>query len=185
MVDCGAWTHHQNGVPFDGDLYLRCLDKMAACADFIVLPDVPMDGERSSELSLSWIDRVRAYGRPMLFPVQNGMTSAPIGPDIGVFVGGDDRWKEITMPYWARYAHERGAWCHVGRVNSQRRIEMCLMAGVDSIDGSSGSRFAVNVPKLTQWANELLLPFGVVPSDACGGGAVKIEGEWVEVRVKP
>lgn len=159
MIDCGAWTSYQKGVPFDGDLYLRCLNKMAAEADFVVLPDVPMDGARSADLSLSWLERVACYGRPMLFPVQNGMTAAPVGPEVGIFVGGDDQWKERTMGYWSRYAHERGAWCHVGRVNTLRRIEMCLMAGVDSFDGSSGSRFAVNVPKLTRWADSLMLRF--------------------------
>ena len=33
-------------------------------------------------------------------------------------------------------------------------------------------------------AGEVLARLGVVPSDACGGGAVEIEGEWVDVRVK-
>lgn len=159
MVDCGAWTYHQMGIPFDGDRYLRCLDSVAEHADFIVLPDVPMDGERSPELSYSWIDRVREYGRPILFPVQNGMTEAPIDSGVGVFIGGDDEYKERSMRYWSRYAHDREGWCHVGRVNTKRRIELCLMAGVDSIDGSSGSRFAVTVPQIDRWANEPMLRF--------------------------
>lgn len=159
MVDCGAWTYHQAGEPFDGDRYMRCLDAVAEHADFIVLPDVPMDGERSPDLSYFWLDWVRQYGRPILFPVQNGMYDAPADPGVGIFIGGDDAWKERSMPYWSKFAHDRGAWCHVGRVNTKRRIELCLMAGVDSIDGSSGTRFAVNVPKIDQWSKELMFKF--------------------------
>jgi hypothetical protein len=87
-----------------------------------------------------------------LLAVQDGMTDADIGcligPRVGVFVGGSTEWKEKTIGSWSRLSRERGAWCHVGRVNTHRRIEMCLDGGAHSFDGSSASRFAVNVPGL-------------------------------------
>lgn len=71
-----------------------------------------------------------------------------IGPDVGVFVGGSTDWKLATLYDWAALAQSRGAWCHVGRVNSVRRIRLCHLAGVDSFDGTSASRYSVELPKL-------------------------------------
>jgi hypothetical protein len=71
-----------------------------------------------------------------------------LGPEVGVFVGGTTRWKLETMANWAALARERGAWCHVARVNTVRRIRACATAGATSFDGSNASRFAVNQPHL-------------------------------------
>lgn len=71
-----------------------------------------------------------------------------VGPDLGIFIGGSTEWKLATARTWGLLAIERAAWCHMGRVNSTRRIGVCLGAGIHSFDGSSASRFAVNVPKL-------------------------------------
>ncbi len=51
------------------------------------------------------------------------------------------------MGDWAELARERGAICHVGRVNSARRIHLCASAGVTSFDGSGVSRYAVEIPQ--------------------------------------
>ncbi|MCE4570493.1 hypothetical protein [Caballeronia sp. CLC5] len=106
--------------------------------------------------SLDWLDALR--NRPelrdaqYLLAVQNGMepphVAAVVGPEIGIFVGGDTPWKLATMATWARLAHERGAICHVGRVNTARRIRLCAAAGADSFDGSGVSRFASALPPL-------------------------------------
>jgi hypothetical protein len=52
------------------------------------------------------------------------------------------------MGRWARLAHSRGSICHVGRVNSARRVRLCMAAGVDSFDGSGVSRFATALPSV-------------------------------------
>jgi hypothetical protein len=52
------------------------------------------------------------------------------------------------MGRWADLARERGAYCHVGRVNTEPRIRMCGRHGVDSFDGTSASRYAVTLQKL-------------------------------------
>lgn len=165
-IDNGAWSAYQRKVKclhrrggsrtiaFSGDTFMRCLDKMADGAEWIVLPDVVCGGLASLDLSLWWLDVVRPYGRPMLIPAQDGMEnhhlSAHIGSDVGIFVGGSTAWKETTLARWSELAKSHRAYCHVGRVNTLRRIRMCRNAGVDSIDGTSASRFAVNVPKLTR-----------------------------------
>jgi hypothetical protein len=57
-------------------------------------------------------------------------------------------WKEATMALWGQVARSAGASMHVGRVNSARRIALCVAAGADSFDGSGASRFAVELSNL-------------------------------------
>lgn len=151
-VDNGAWTAHQQGVPFDDAAFIKCVNHLGEGADFVVAPDIVMGGMGSLALSLHWLPWLRPRCRRILVPVQDGMTDddiAPLlGPELGIFVGGSTEWKEATAQRWSRLAHRHGAWCHVGRVNTKRRIALCQFAGVDSIDGSSASRYSVTLPKL-------------------------------------
>lgn len=155
-LDNGAWTAFQRGEPFDVSAFEKAVKLLGSGADWIVLPDIVMGGLASLRFSLGWLEelvrRPGLFGATFLVAVQNGMEPAHlralIGPRTGIFVGGDTAWKLATMGGWARLAHERGAHCHVGRVNSARRIRVCAAAGVDSFDGSGVSRFAVTVPRL-------------------------------------
>jgi hypothetical protein len=155
-LDNGAWTAFQRGEPFDVPAFDRAVALLGPGADWIVLPDIVAGGLASLRFSLDWLDTLR--GRPglrgarYLLAVQNGMepahVAALIGPEIGIFVGGDTPWKLATMAAWAALAHERGAICHVGRVNTARRVRLCAAAGADSFDGSGVSRFASALPRL-------------------------------------
>lgn len=144
-LDNGAWHSYANKVPFDADAFRRALDLFGERADFIVLPDIVCGGLRSLEFSLSWLDEVRAFGRLMLLPVQDGMevesVDEVLGDRMGIFIGGETEWKERTMHDWADFAHMFGIYVHCGRVNSRRRLKLCKHAGVDSFDGSGPSRF--------------------------------------------
>jgi len=155
-LDNGAWTAFQRGEPFDVRAFDKAVTLLGAAADWIVLPDIVAGGPASLRLSLDWLDTLR--GRPdlrgaqYLLAVQNGMEPGQIAPlvspEVGIFVGGDTPWKLATMATWTRLAHERGALCHVGRVNTVRRIRLCAAAGADSFDGSGVSRFASALPPL-------------------------------------
>jgi hypothetical protein len=120
----------------------------------IVLPDIVMGGLASLRFSQKWLERLRRRqalaGQTFLIAVQIGMDPEAVrhllGPRVGVFVGGDTPWKLATMARLARLAHPRGAICHVGRVNSARRVRLCMAAGADSFDGSGVSRFAAALP---------------------------------------
>jgi hypothetical protein len=159
-LDNGAWTAFQRDEPFDVPAFERAVKELGPGADWIVLPDIVMGGAQSLALSLGWLRRLRRRkalaGKSFMLVVQNGMEQGRllgrvkriIGPKIGVFVGGDTAWKLGTMAFWSRLAHSRGASCHVGRVNTARRIHACEAAGVDSFDGSSASRFAVTLRPL-------------------------------------
>lgn len=157
-LDNGAWTAHQKGEPFDVPAFEKAVGLLGSGADFIVLPDIVMGGMESLEMSLRWLKklrrRVKLKGARFLIAVQNGMEAvAPriarwLNKKVGIFVGGDTDWKIETMGFWAKLARSRGAICHVGRVNTERRIRLCEAAGVDSFDGSSASRYAINAPRL-------------------------------------
>lgn len=154
-LDNGAWSAHAAGAAFDGDAYLRAVDLLGHMADWIAVPDIVLGGLASLDLSLSWLPRLRGAGR-LLLPVQDGMTAKHVEHllchDLGIFVGGSTEWKEQTMGAWARLARKHGAWCHVGRVNTQRRLAMVVEAGADSCDGTTATRFSIRAAPLARAA---------------------------------
>lgn len=153
-LDNGAWSvRDTGGYPDDlKRLFIRLVVAMGAIADWAVPPDIVAGGAASLALSLRWLPWVLRHCRRALLAVQDGMevddVRPHLGSDVGIFVGGTTQWKLDTMGDWATVARERGAWCHVARVNTARRIRKCAMAGVTSFDGSSASRYAVNQPRL-------------------------------------
>nr|WP_144033710.1 hypothetical protein [Sphingomonas laterariae] len=157
-LDNGAWTAFNRGEPFDVPAFEKAVKLLGQGADFIILPDIVMGGVPSFEMSIAWLRKLRRRvalrGTRFLIAVQDGMETIArritrwLGPKVGIFVGGSTEWKLATMAKWARIAHRRSAVCHVGRVNTARRIRFCEAAGVDSFDGSSASRFAVTLRPL-------------------------------------
>lgn len=166
-IDNGAWTTHQlnqkldpgaEPLPFDGVSFGRVLTRFGDTADWTACPDVVSGGLRSLELSLAWLPAVSNMCQRALIPVQDDATGRRhmlpadvadlLGPSVGIFVGGGTAWKLSTMAMWADLARSKGAWCHIGRVNSVRRIRKCALAGASSFDGTSASRFVVELRKL-------------------------------------
>lgn len=163
-LDNGAWTAFQKGVPFDEQKFAAALRKMGKDADWTAIPDIVAGGKASLELSLRWMRHVLDECERGLLVVQNGMTIADvesiIGPRVGIFVGGDTAWKMSTMAQWCELARAKGAWCHIGRVNSPKRIRSCQIAGATSFDGTNASRFAVNQPVLFAAVRQRTFDFG-------------------------
>jgi len=163
-LDNGAWTAHQQGKPFDEGLFLAAVERLGACADFVVLPDIVMGGVSSLSLSEKWLPRIEGRARLLLVAVQNGMEAQHIRPflsaSVGIFVGGDTAWKEATMPIWCSLAREMGSYAHVGRVNTCRRIKLCHLAGADSFDGTSATRFSSTLGRLDSALRQPTLPLG-------------------------
>lgn len=155
-LDSGAWTAFQKKQSFDEAAFEMMIDRYGRDADFVVLPDVVAGGLESLALSIKWICRAFRACERVLLPVQNGMNVDDVrdvvGGHLGIFIGGDTEWKLRTMETWSALARERRTWCHVGRVNSAKRIKMCAQAGIDSIDGTSATRFSVTTPRLARAA---------------------------------
>lgn len=160
-LDNGAWSAYTQKRAFDDAAFTRALRQMGAGADWTVIPDIVAGGLASLDMSLRWMRVVLDETPRGMIAVQDGMSPADVGgflgARVGLFVGGSTAWKLSTMRQWADLANKHGAWCHVGRVNSARRIGMCIGSGAHSFDGTSATKFAVTIPKLTHARDQLLL----------------------------
>lgn len=152
VLDNGAWSDFQAGRAFDGDAFEQLVDKLGARADWIVLPDIVAGGHKSLDLSVRWLNRCLGACPLVLIAVQDGMAEADLAPlvgrSVGVFLGGSTEWKLANMARWGAFCRQRRVHYHVARVNTAKRIAMAIAAGADSMDGSSGTRFAVTVRPL-------------------------------------
>lgn len=138
---------------------------MASRTPRSALPDIVAGGLPSLDLSLRWMRIVLEECQRALLPVQDGMEPAHvadlIGERVGIFIGGSTAWKLSTMATWAELARQKNAWCHVGRVNSKKRIAICQRAGVTSFDGSGASKFTkVKLPVLDAQVRQRTFDFG-------------------------
>lgn len=169
----GCFTDFTQNKPFDALRFTRFIHwiiRQPKRPNWIALPDIVMGGGASLDRSIAWLRWLRRVpslaGQKYMLVVQNGMDAKLsmlrriwriIGSNVGIFVGGDTEWKLATMRFWSRLAHRLGAICHVGRVNSMKRIEQVGKAGADSFDGSSASRFACTLPLLDRARRDVVL----------------------------
>ena len=151
-LDNGAWSAHTQDRPFDGDAFMRMVDRLHLAADWLVVPDIVAGGLESLEFSLSWMRRLAGVACPLLIAVQDGMEPAHVrellNDKIGIFVGGSTGWKLDTIPLWGAFAAREDCRIHVGRVNSARRIQLCRQHGIHSCDGTAATLFSVNATRL-------------------------------------
>lgn len=161
-LDNGAWTaftrhqageysldEHESGQSFDSAAFLELLRNYAAAADWVVLPDIVGLGVDSLNFSAEWLDQVQADYADCLWlvPVQDGVTPDileaderfDIGPRLGIFLGGHDDYKNNFMTRWGQYARRKGAYYHIGRVNTKNRLKRAAAAQASSFDGSGVS----------------------------------------------
>jgi hypothetical protein len=154
--DNGAWSDHQAGREFDEDAYEKFLDWLPFAPDWLVLPDIVAGGMRSLALSMRYLNRCASVSPLVLLAVQDGIEPSDVAPlvgsRVGIFLGGTTEWKLARMIEWGSFCAERGIHYHVARVNTFKRMALAIAAGADSIDGSSGSRYAVTVPMLSSAA---------------------------------
>lgn len=155
-MDNGAWGAFTAGRTFDDAAFQRAV-LAAGRLDFVVCPDVVMDADGTREMRRRWLGWTmeNADARRVLLPVQNGMEDddLPLGDRVGVFVGGDDAWKDATIGFWAERARIAGSYCHVGRVNTSARIDRCVFHNVDSCDGSGAAIYSIHAEKVARWTS--------------------------------
>lgn len=159
-LDNGAWTAFQREQPFDDGAFLRAVDRVGERADWIVVPDVVGNATATLDAFDSWWPRLRGLGL-LLLALQDGMSrddvSARLRPGVGLFIGGSDDWKERSAQSWGEFARARSLYLHMGRVNTARRIAIAASAGCDSTDGTSASRFAQNIRRLSAAGSQLAI----------------------------
>ena len=144
-----AWTRNED---WDEEEFFRSLDAARLAPnkpEWVAVPDVVGDREATIERWHEYEDRVREYGWPVAFVVQDGMTvsDVPASADV-VFVGGSDQqnWK------W-RNAHvfcENFDRVHIGRVNGLRRLLYSEKIGAESVDGTGWFREGADGMKLNR-----------------------------------
>lgn len=152
-LDNGAWPAFVDERPWDEAAFVSALDRYGRGADFVVVPDVVGDRSSSLDLTRNWLpDLRRNLAGRLLIAVQDGMVREDIEPmldeHVGIFIGGSTEWKEAAIIPWGLWAAQRGIYCHVGRVNTTRRINLCLAGRAHSFDGTSATRFTTNIAKL-------------------------------------
>jgi hypothetical protein len=161
MLDNGAWTAHQSGKPWDVGKFEQLLDVFGRTSAQTIAPDIVAGGVDSLALSISWLPRLLAIGRPVLVPVQDGMEPEQlrpvVGACVGLFVGGSTAWKWDTLHVWAKLSRESGCRIHVGRAGSARMVSRCVAAGAHSFDTSEPSRYAIKLPGLDNARRQLPL----------------------------
>lgn len=162
-LDNGAWSYHQGGLAFDGDAFIRAVDRVGARADWIVMPDRVGDAAGTLAAVDEWWPRLRGAGL-LLLAVQDGMTEADVEarlrPGVGLFLGGSTEYKETSARRWGNFASARSLYFHIGRVNTARRIAIACEAGAHSVDGTSVTMFACNVGRLTNAGAQRGFAFG-------------------------
>lgn len=165
VLDNGAWTCSEAGVPWQPDPFLRLVERLGpGLGDgWVVLPDIVGAGERSLAFSVDFHARRRGElaGLNLALAVQDGMTPDLVRPvlrELGctvIFVGGSagprtPNWKWKTLHEWTLLGLELGLRVHVGRVNGERRAKLCGDLGATSIDGRAVTMYAVNATKMAR-----------------------------------
>jgi hypothetical protein len=103
---------------------------------FAVVPDVVANAAATDELWERWAPVVRDHGYRPAYVLQDGCGQPPADAPV-LFNGGSTAFKLGEEA--RRLVHEakaRGIWCHMGRVNSLRRLRVAAADGYDSVDGT-------------------------------------------------
>ena len=148
-IDNGAYSYWVKNEPFNVPAFMALLDAFADRCDWIAIPDAVGDWAQTQRIMPDWVARLDKYNKPLLAVAQNGSQvdqysdlHALLQTNIaGLFIGGTTEWKLQHIQGIANVCQQYGKICHVGRVNSAKRIQFCNDAGATSIDGSGASRF--------------------------------------------
>lgn len=119
--------------------------------EWSVVPDWVGDKKKTLELWDRHADLVDAYGSPLAFACQDGMTPDDIPQTAAVaFIGGTTEWKWRHL----RDFTEAFPRVHVGRVNSYRMLWMAHEAGAESCDGTGWFRDPRRTQELERYLRE-------------------------------
>lgn len=121
---------------------LQAVHDLPGCL-FVAVPDAVGDADRTIKMFHHWRPYLRRYDLPIALVLQDGMgTDLPWDDLDAVFIGGTTDWKlGAGAAAIVAEARARGKWCHMGRVNSARRIAYAKSIGVQSVDGTKWARF--------------------------------------------
>lgn len=154
VLDNGAWSTFQSGIPFDFDAFERfCFRMLSKTPAWVIAPDVVGDLDETRRLAERWVPRLQRLGMRVLFAAQDGCIADHVeesGAD-GVALGGTTAWKigQILRPEWRRLPIR-----HVLRVNTRQRLRASICGGWTSCDGSGATRFSMHALRMREWSAE-------------------------------
>lgn len=154
-IDNGVYSDYVRNKKWDENSFLKLLDRFSEHCDWIVIPDSIGDWEATLSLFMIWVNKLFYYHRPLMLVAQDGAeknnyreikgitknSSRIIEGGIGIFIGGSTEWKLSHSRKIAQICRENNSRCHIGRVNSSKRVQLCYSWGATSFDGSGMSRF--------------------------------------------
>lgn len=143
VLDNGAFALAVKDMPFNDVAWQDSLNRYAFHSmppDWLVVPDVPFDGEATIRQWNEQSSKHKDCGRPLAIAVQDGMTpdtvrSLSLQPDV-IFIGGTTEWKWNTLPTWCKEFPR----VHVARVNGRKGLDICAENKAESCDGSGWFR---------------------------------------------
>jgi hypothetical protein len=139
-LDNGRFISSTKGRHWDESLFIAHLNYASSLPSpplWVVVPDVWGDANQTLAEWEVWAPRLRAWGFPLAFAVQDGIDPKDVPTDCDVvFIGGSDNWR---YPRINQYV-ELGKPVHVGRVNHSKYLWACHDAGVTSCDGTGWFR---------------------------------------------
>jgi hypothetical protein len=168
-------THNLDGIPvcaadngcfganYVGDeKFLAWLESMRSLETkwwFAVAPDVVGNAEATLKRSAPFLPAIRELGYPVALAAQNGLEDlTPPWDDFDVlFLGGDTTWKlSPAARALTAESRKRGKDVHMGRVNSQKRLEYAAHIGCTSADGTYLAFGPdVNLRRLRAWLRKV------------------------------
>ena len=142
--------------PFDPYPFLNDVKLHGKYADFVVIPDCVLNPMETFRMADAWIPRLRDMGiTRLMFVTQPGMQIKELerfcADGIGIFVGGGDH--EYRMPLIepiSKLCESFDVLCHVGRINTKRRVYACMARGAHSFDGSGMAIWYPTTERITR-----------------------------------
>jgi hypothetical protein len=153
---------YSQGEAFQLSVYLAWLGKLQPLAHkclFAVAPDVLGNAMATWERSAPVLPTLRRLGYKAALVAQDGIEDLCLDWEAFdvLFMGGTTKYKLSETAYAViREAKLMGKWCHMGRVNSRRRLVAAAVSGYDSADGTHIA-FGPDkrLPQLLRWFAEL------------------------------
>lgn len=135
-LDNGRFVCWKKGAEWSERAFFGLLDwaaKQSAPPQWIVVPDVVADRDRTLREWDKWLPILQSTHWPLALAVQDGMTQGDVPNDASVvFVGGTTGWKWSHLD-WPKPTH-------IGRVNTFARLLDAEFAGAESVDGTGWFR---------------------------------------------
>lgn len=144
-LDNGVYGAFTSGSEWREEPFYKYLEEYASWSPlWAVVPDWVGDKKRTLSLWEQHYPAVSAFGVPLAFAVQDGMTEAdlPGNADV-IFVGGSFSWKWRNLNRWTNLINPKTGELfpvHVGRVNSYRLLWQAHKSGAVSCDGTGWFR---------------------------------------------